>query len=59
MIKNKLKEIWKGDKKMLVLCNQIKYVHSRLKYEMEIPNELVKGDKKLDILVMVSNRCGF
>jgi hypothetical protein len=39
---------------MLALCSKIKYVHSKLRYEIEIPNELVKGNKKPDDLVMTS-----
>lgn len=41
------------------LCNNIKYVHSRLRYEIEIPNELIKGSKKPEELVLISHRAGF
>lgn len=41
------------------MINKIKYVHSKLKYEIEIPNELVKGDRKPENLVMTSHRVGF
>jgi len=58
-IRNKLKETHKNDQKMLKLIPQIKYCHSKLRYEIEIPNELVKGDNKPDELVLTSHRVGF
>jgi len=44
---------------MLKLVPQIKYAHSKLRYEIEIPNDLVKGDKKPEDLVLTSHRVGF
>ena len=41
------------------MINFVKYVHSRLRYEIEIPNELVKGNFKPEDLVMTSHRVGF
>ena len=35
----------------------MKYVHTKLRYEIEIPNELVED--KLDELVVTSHRTGF
>jgi hypothetical protein len=34
-------------------------VHSKLRYEIEIPNELVSADKKPEELVLTSHRVGF
>ena len=36
------------------LANQIKFVHSRYRYEVEMPLKLVDGDKKPDDLVPTS-----
>lgn len=59
-IKKKIsKRFPKNDERIKKLLNSIRYVHSRLRYEVEIPNELVNGDKKLDELVMTSYRAGF
>jgi DNA mismatch repair protein MSH6 len=52
-----MKIVWKGQKKHLI--NQIKFVHARYRYEIEIANELVKGDKKPEDLVITSNKAGF
>ena len=48
-----------GNAAMLKHVKKIKYVNSKLKYEIEVPSELVKGNLKPDKFVLVSTKIGF
>ena len=39
--------------------NDIKYVHAKEKYELEVPEELVKGSKKPKEWELTSNKAGY
>jgi len=59
-IKKRIKKRFpKDDKNVVKLLDMIRYVHSKLRYEIEIPIELVNGVNKLEDLVMTSHRPGF
>jgi DNA mismatch repair protein MSH6 len=49
----------KNEGKSNLIINQIKYVHTRYRYEIEIPNELIKGNKKPEDLVLTSQKLDF
>jgi len=49
----------KAPSKHAGLVNQVKYAHARYRYEIEVPNELVKGEAKLEDFVVTSQKTGF
>ena len=45
--------------RMQLGCNAVCYVHSKSRFELEVPEELVSGAKKPDDFVLTSKRKGF
>ena len=44
----------RNDGKYRNLIQKVKFVHAKYRYEIEVPNDMVKNDKLLDEMVLTS-----
>jgi len=58
-IKNSLQEYLDAQRKLFNNHSKVIYVHTKFDYEIEIPEELVEGEKKPSNYVVTSKRKGF